>query len=338
METAELAGIAGETPAPREKEWEFEGVASSSRLDRQREKMTAAALETAAGAGEVELVLAHRGSDNVVGVVRERWIEDGKLRVRGTLREGDAAAEELQQRMARGEKLGLSLGGKVTGAHWGYDRETEGPVRHLDGVKVEHVAVCRAETAVNPDAWVGLRRRRRPTPPRCARHPSQRGRGKGKRHRQGLRRMMVRWLRRGLEAVRRVRTRRRTEGAALAERLRAVEQRLDELEAAVEVARSEEMSDGAAGDVSLREAEGSGSVISPAEDGCASETDASTRNDMCEETLEKARGSAEGVSLVAEGEGTTADGAQAEVRRGMPQGIPGQQARRTAARLWEGVL
>jgi len=26
------------------------------------------------------------------------------------------------------------------------------------------------------------------------------------------------------------------------------------------------------------------------------------------------------------------------VSRGIPQGIPGQQARRTAARLWEGVL
>jgi len=142
--------------ATDEGDWEFEGVASSTRLDRQREKMTAQALEAAVGEGEVELVLAHRGCDSVVGVVRERWIEDDTLRVRGTLRGDDAAARELQRRMEGGERFGLSLGGKVTKAHWGYDADTEGPVRHLDEVCVEHVAVCRPETAVNPDAWVGL--------------------------------------------------------------------------------------------------------------------------------------------------------------------------------------
>lgn len=138
-------------------EWEFEGVASSGRLDRQREKMTAAALEAAAGESEIELVLAHHGTGDVVGVVRKRWVEQGKLRVRGALRGDDPAAQELRRRMERGERFGLSLGGKVTKAHWGYDRETEGPVRHLDEVKVEHVAVCRPEAAVNSEAWVGRR-------------------------------------------------------------------------------------------------------------------------------------------------------------------------------------
>ncbi len=65
-------------------------------------------------------------------------------------------ARELRQRLARGEKLGLSLGGKVSRAHWGWDENTEGPVRHLDEVAVEHVAVCRAEQAVNPDVRVRL--------------------------------------------------------------------------------------------------------------------------------------------------------------------------------------
>jgi len=44
----------------------------------------------------------------------------------------------------------------VTRAHWGWDENTEGPVRHLDDVAVEHVAVCRAEHAVNPDVRVRL--------------------------------------------------------------------------------------------------------------------------------------------------------------------------------------
>jgi len=38
------------------------------------------------------------------------------------------------------------------------------------------------------------------------------------------------------------------------------------------------------------------------------------------------------------GDGEAVDETMVEVRPGMPQGLPGQQARRKAARFWEGVL
>ena len=138
--------------------WQFEGVASSTAVDRQREKMSAEALDEVARRGGVDLVVAHQGAGDVVGRIEECRVEGGVLRVRGSLRGDKGPAVQLRERLRRGEQLGLSLGGKVTRAHWGWDGQVEGPVRHLDEVWVEHVAVCPAEQAVNPDAWVRLAR------------------------------------------------------------------------------------------------------------------------------------------------------------------------------------
>lgn len=146
-------GLAGEL---RGKRWRFEGVASSTRLDRQREKITEGALRAVARTGHVDLVVAHQERDVVVGQIEACELEGGVLRVRGRLQAESPGAEEVRQRLQRGEKLGLSLGGKVNRAHWGWDENTEGPVRHLDEVSVEHVAVCRAQEAVNPDVRVRL--------------------------------------------------------------------------------------------------------------------------------------------------------------------------------------
>jgi len=139
-----------------EKAWRFEGVASSTTLDRQREKVTEGALREVARTGPVDLVAAHHQRGQVVGRIEACEVEGGLLRVRGRLDRAAPGAEQLRERLERGEQLGLSLGGKVRQAHWGYDADTEGPVRHLDEVTVEHVAVCRAQEAVNPDVRVRL--------------------------------------------------------------------------------------------------------------------------------------------------------------------------------------
>jgi len=110
-----------------------------------------------------------------------------------------------------------------------------------------------------------------------------------------------------------------------------------------------------------RPSAGSGPAGTPgAHDPCASRRDADTRDgtslreewageagasplrgeEMGEdgEMLEKARGSAGGASVAVEGGDGVGVEEQIDVRPGMPQGMPGQQARRKAARLWEGVL
>lgn len=53
------------------------------------------------------------------------------------------------------------------------------------------------------------------------------------------------------------------------------------------------------------------------------------------ETLAKAQRTA---GIVVTGDEDVADETMVEVRPGMPQGLPGQQARRKAARFWEEVL
>jgi hypothetical protein len=173
--------------------------------------------------------------------------------------------------------------------------------------------------------------------------------------------MMREWMGRVRQVVGRLwpgrRARERYE--ALAERLRRVEARLEELEGVVKVSKGEEMSEvagggGGPGGWPLREEEAgeeSGSVIAPLagetpaprevgetaaprEDG-GQGTDRPTRED---EMLEKAEACAREDTDDPHGSGGHADGMSVDVRRGMPQGIPGQQARRKAARFWEGVL
>ncbi|MEN6545174.1 MAG: hypothetical protein ABFE07_03955 [Armatimonadia bacterium] len=134
--------------------WVFEGVASTGAVDRQREKMTAGALGRMGEAGEVELRVGHRAAK--VGVVEEWRVEGEVVRVRGRLDGGDEAAR-IVERARRGERLGLSVGGKVTAARWGWTAECEGPVRLIEDVELTHVAVCERDEAVNPEAWIEVR-------------------------------------------------------------------------------------------------------------------------------------------------------------------------------------
>lgn len=129
-----------------EDEMRFCGVASSTALDRQREQMTEGALEGMGRLEGLELRAGHRGEKRV-GMVEEGWVEEGVLRVRGVIED-----EGLAERVRRGERLALSVGGKVRAASWGWRGDAEGPVRMIEGVELEHVAVCRREEAVNPDA------------------------------------------------------------------------------------------------------------------------------------------------------------------------------------------
>lgn len=136
--------------------WQFEGVASSTRVDRQGEMLTAEALAEAEVAG-VALVATHQRRTEVLGLVEECAVDGAVLRVRGQLLADAPGARELRERLATEGRLGLSLGGKVARAHMGWSAEREGPVRHLDEVRVEHVAVCGPGEAVNPDAWIALK-------------------------------------------------------------------------------------------------------------------------------------------------------------------------------------
>ena len=149
---------------PLVKAWEnaqgelwFEGVASSTALDRQRERMSAQAIEQMARSGRMALLPAHSaGPLDDLGTVEECWADDSQLIVRGRLDNKDARARRLYDRCAAGDEYGLSVGGKVLAAHWEPGGAVGKSVRVLDAVKLDHIALCRPSEAVNPDTYLGV--------------------------------------------------------------------------------------------------------------------------------------------------------------------------------------
>ena len=123
----------------------FEGIASSTGVDREGERMSPRALEAMARSGGVELRDGHRGE--TIGVVEECRREGERLTVRGSL-EDTPRARALWEKLRAGVRLALSVGGRkrvvrrysvVAGRH----------VRMIEEARLEHVAVCRPDEARN---------------------------------------------------------------------------------------------------------------------------------------------------------------------------------------------
>ena len=131
----------------------FLGVASSTRRDKQGEKMTPRALEAMAGAKGL-LLLPHHGAapEEALGTVETGWTDGQSFRIAGTLRADSPPAWALVKSIQAGKSYGLSVGGRVTKAFWGYDATGPEPVRFIEGVELAHVAVCETEERVNESA------------------------------------------------------------------------------------------------------------------------------------------------------------------------------------------
>lgn len=147
---------------PLAKVWEdedgelwFEGVASSTTLDRQQERMTPNAISKMATYKGIELLPSHSaGPLEELGSVEEAWADNDQFRVAGRLDKSNPQAKRLFQRAMSGRSFGLSVGGRVTKAYWQHDPEAGRQVRHIDDVELDHVAVCRPEAAANPDTYL----------------------------------------------------------------------------------------------------------------------------------------------------------------------------------------
>lgn len=136
-------------------EMHFEGVASSTRLDRQYERMTANAINKMAGQVGLDLLPSHQsGPLEELGTVEQAWVDNDQFRVAGRLDGANPRARRLFEKVAGGRRYGLSVGGRVTKAFWRHDPVLGRQVRHIDDVELDHVAVCRAEEAANPDTYL----------------------------------------------------------------------------------------------------------------------------------------------------------------------------------------
>jgi len=139
--------------APRT-ELRFEGVASSTAVDREGERLTAEALQQVAERVPIPLTTGHGERAVVIGQVEEGWVEAGRLHVRGRLDAEKGAARALARDLRLGARRCLSLGGRALAAQ---AEISEGRVvRRLEAVEVDHVAVCQPQEARNQETVVRL--------------------------------------------------------------------------------------------------------------------------------------------------------------------------------------
>lgn len=135
----------------------FEGVASSTSLDRQHERMTPHAIEKMSAQKNIDLLPSHSADAlEELGSVEDAWVDNDQFRIAGRLDKSSPAAQRLFERVAAGKTYGLSVGGRVTKAYWEFDDEVGQSIRHIDDVVLDHVAVCRPEAAANPDTYLSV--------------------------------------------------------------------------------------------------------------------------------------------------------------------------------------
>lgn len=138
-------------------EMRFEGVASSTSLDRQEERMTPKAINKMATQTGLDLLPSHEaGALEELGVVEEAWADNDQFRVLGRLDKSNPKARRLFDSVVSGRQYGLSVGGHVRQAFWEYDEEAGRRIRHIDDVELDHVAVCRTGAAANPDTYLSV--------------------------------------------------------------------------------------------------------------------------------------------------------------------------------------
>lgn len=135
----------------------FEGVASSTSLDKQRERMTSDAIQKMQQYTGIDLLPSHNaGLLEELGTIEECWADNDTFRVKGRLDETSPQAQRLFKRLLDGKQYGLSVGGRVTGAYWAYDEGLGARIKHIDDVVLDHVALCRPEQAANPDTYLAV--------------------------------------------------------------------------------------------------------------------------------------------------------------------------------------
>lgn len=147
---------------PLMKSWEdadgvmrFEGVAASTSLDRQHERMTPEAIAKMEAYTNLDLLPSHRaGALSELGQIEKCWVDNDQFRISGALDGTSGEARRLYEKLRAGKSYGLSVGGRVLKAHWDYDEEAGRKVKYIDDVALDHIALCRPSQAANPDTYL----------------------------------------------------------------------------------------------------------------------------------------------------------------------------------------
>jgi hypothetical protein len=142
---------------PESSEWIIEGVASTTSVDHDRERMAMSALKGMANIineKTVPLNVEHLpGEKNIVGEVFQASVDDrGRLTVKAKLDKSNPTAKMLYDGLKAGAKLGLSVGGAVKRATRELAEGLGKYVKTFYDVILDHVAVTPKPS--NYEAWL----------------------------------------------------------------------------------------------------------------------------------------------------------------------------------------
>jgi len=141
-------------------EGELVGVASTLSLDRDSEKMSSKALdqmEETINTMGVNLFLDHNhGVFDTIGAVKKARREGNELKVSIDLDDPttNLNVPAILNKLKRGIKLGLSVGGNVTNEKWEYDRELGKKIKVIDEVNLFEISLVGIPS--NPDGMVSI--------------------------------------------------------------------------------------------------------------------------------------------------------------------------------------
>jgi HK97 family phage prohead protease len=133
-------------PLQKNAEDRLTGIASTTVVDRDDEKMSDSALHDMADdirREGVNLFGNHEHSwENILGGIDHADVLGKQLQIGINLNRANPKYAQLTGTLAtKGVKLGLSVGGNVGGFRWEYDREKGKKIKVLDKVKVYEVSV-----------------------------------------------------------------------------------------------------------------------------------------------------------------------------------------------------
>lgn len=134
-----------------------EGVASSTALDKQSERVSKEGIELFAYHPPVELFNTHqpKAGEELGATLKHAIGDDMEFRIVAELYPDVPQAAKIWERMQAGAQYGLSFGGTIEKAHWEYDKEAGKSIRILDAVNLDHIMITRPGKEANPDCWLG---------------------------------------------------------------------------------------------------------------------------------------------------------------------------------------
>jgi HK97 family phage prohead protease len=139
---------------------QLSGIASTTSIDRDEERMSAEALKMMVQDIKkqgVNLFENHEhGWQNTLGVLKDAELVDNKVSVSIELDDANTNPKipMLLNKLKKGIKLGLSVGGNVENFKWEFDRSLGKKIKVLDKVKIYEVSLVGIPS--NADSFVSI--------------------------------------------------------------------------------------------------------------------------------------------------------------------------------------